>query len=35
MAFRQEWVVEVVARIVRHADLFHHAPGAQVSGNRE
>src|ERR1022692_2305038 len=35
MAFRQPGVVEIVARIVRHSDLFHHAPGAQVLWNRE
>ena len=35
MDFRQAWVIEIVARIVGHAEFFHHAAGAQVSRNRE
>ena len=35
MAFRQAWMVEVVTRIVCHADLLHHAAGTQVCWNGE
>ena len=32
MGFRQARMIEVVARIVGHSDLFHHAARAHVSG---
>lgn len=35
MAFRQAWMVEIVIRVVGHAELFHHAAGAQVLRNCE
>src|ERR1700722_6176360 len=35
MALGQSWMIEIVARIVRHADFFHYAPGPNIRGNRE
>lgn len=35
MPLRQERVVEIVGRIMRHADLLHHAAGGEVRGHRE
>ena len=35
VTFGQDRVVEIVGRVVGHAELFHHAAGAQVVWNRE
>ena len=35
MALGKIGVIEVVGSVVRHADVFHHAPRAQVAGHGE
>ena len=35
VAGREEWMIEVFGRIMRHAEFFHDPPRAEVLGSGE